>query len=359
MLSETNLAPHTNLAQAAQHTQLNQLIGTEEEVEMEDVVNENTYEINAPAWRVGTVENVGVENGSDTLASTETDLTGIYAGGSALGAPIIIPGSSFAGHSRTAIENYIVAPGDSLSSIAYNFNVSVATVLWENGLTERSVIRVGQTLRIPPGTGLMYTVAKGDTIKKIATKFKATEQQIAEFNSISGSSLAAGTKIFVPGGVKPAEPKPVTTRKPSLFQSVVSKGSALSSSNASASAAGFIWPSSSHIVTQYFNPNHHAMDIAGPWQTPTYAAQSGVVITSQCGWNGGYGCYVVIDHGNGIKTLYGHHSVLMVSVGDTVQRGQVLALMGNTGNVRGLTGIHLHFEVIVNGVRVNPLGYIR
>jgi murein DD-endopeptidase MepM/ murein hydrolase activator NlpD len=68
---------------------------------------------------------------------------------------------------------------------------------------------------------------------------------------------------------------------------------------------------------------------------------------------------VVIDHGGGIKTLYGHHSKLLVSPGDQVDTGQTIALMGNTGRVYGRTGIHLHFEIRVNGVRVNPLGYVK
>jgi murein DD-endopeptidase MepM/ murein hydrolase activator NlpD len=101
------------------------------------------------------------------------------------------------------------------------------------------------------------------------------------------------------------------------------------------------------------------LDIAGPFATPTYAAKAGVVEKAQCGWNSGYGCVIIIDHGGGIKTLYGHHSKLLVSAGDHVDAGDTIGLMGNTGNVRGITGIHVHFEVIVGGVRVNPLGYVR
>jgi murein DD-endopeptidase MepM/ murein hydrolase activator NlpD len=113
------------------------------------------------------------------------------------------------------------------------------------------------------------------------------------------------------------------------------------------------------MITQYFGWTHHAIDIAGPFETPTYAAKAGTVEKAQCGWNSGYGCYVIIDHGNGIKTLYGHHSRLLVSPGEYVETGQTIALMGNTGKVRGRTGIHVHFEIIKNGVRVNPLGYVR
>ena len=75
--------------------------------------------------------------------------------------------------------------------------------------------------------------------------------------------------------------------------------------------------------------------------------------------NHGYGCWIIIDHGNNIKSLYGHNDQILVSVGDYVERGQTIGLMGKTGNVRGVTGIHLHFEIIAGGQRVNPYGYVR
>lgn len=360
-ITETRLVTRQNLAAAAQHTQMNQLLGSEEEVQV-DEISDQGYVVNSiPTWKLGSIQTVGIDNGTDDLAASATDIAGIMAGGSALGAPIILPGSSNAGHTRTDVEQYTVRPGDSLSSIAYSFGVSILTVLWENSLTDRSIIKPGQILRIPPGNGVMYTIQKGDNLKKIATKFAAATDDIVEFNQLrpDGTDLVKGQRIFIPNGVKPAEPKPVVVPRKNVFQSLVAKGSVIAPSAGSASLSGFIWPSAAHTVTQYFNSKHHAMDIAGPWQSPTYAVQSGIVEKAQCGWNGGYGCYVEIDHGNGIKSLYGHHSALLVNVGDSVQRGQVIALMGNTGNVRGLTGIHLHFEVIVNGVRVNPLGYIR
>ena len=77
------------------------------------------------------------------------------------------------------------------------------------------------------------------------------------------------------------------------------------------------------------------------------------------GWNGGYGNVVVIDHGNGIQTLYAHNKTLYVQKGDIVTRGQPIAFMGNTGLVHGPTGIHLHFEVHVNGFKKNPLIYLQ
>jgi len=81
------------------------------------------------------------------------------------------------------------------------------------------------------------------------------------------------------------------------------------------------------------------------------------VVKSQCGWNGGYGCVVVLDHGDGFQTLYAHLSELAAAVGDSVGQGSQIGTMGNTGRVYGATGIHLHFEVVDNGVKKNPLAY--
>ena len=88
-----------------------------------------------------------------------------------------------------------------------------------------------------------------------------------------------------------------------------------------------------------------------------YASESGFVELS--GYRTGYGNSITINHGNGYKTLYAHASELYVSAGDQVTKGQVIAKQGRTGRVRGITGIHLHFEIIKNGGRVNPLSYVK
>lgn len=100
---------------------------------------------------------------------------------------------------------------------------------------------------------------------------------------------------------------------------------------------------------------HKGLDIAAPKGTPIYAAASGTVITSAYGWNGGYGNYVVINHGSGINTAYGHCSSLVAKVGQTVNAGDLIAYVGNTGDSYGN---HLHFEIRVNGVAQNPQNYL-
>lgn len=100
---------------------------------------------------------------------------------------------------------------------------------------------------------------------------------------------------------------------------------------------------------------HKGLDIAAPKGTPIYAAASGTVTTSAYGWNGGYGNYVVINHGSGINTAYGHCSSLVAKVGQTVNAGDLIAYVGNTGDSYGN---HLHFEIRVNGVAQNPQNYL-
>lgn len=115
------------------------------------------------------------------------------------------------------------------------------------------------------------------------------------------------------------------------------------------------WPTGSgYFVSRGWSSTHHGIDIAAPIGTGIFAADSGTVVTAQ--WtNTGYGYYIIVDHGNGISTLYAHNSQLLVNVGQTVRRGQLIALMGSTGNS---TGSHLHFEVRLNGQKTDPAPYI-
>ena len=88
------------------------------------------------------------------------------------------------------------------------------------------------------------------------------------------------------------------------------------------------------------------------------AGAGGAVIKASSGtWGNGYGTYVIIDHGDGVQTLYGHMSSLNVVEGQWINQGDVIGIMGNTGRVYGATGIHTHWEVMVNGVKVNPANY--
>lgn len=127
-------------------------------------------------------------------------------------------------------------------------------------------------------------------------------------------------------------------------------------STGAASGSGFIWPVNGPF-TSGFGPRwgrmHEGIDISGASGTPIAAAASGTVILA--GWQGGYGQLVVVDHGGGISTAYAHLSSIGVGVGQSVSQGTSVGGMGTTGHS---TGVHLHFEVRVNGGAVNPLGYL-
>lgn len=305
----------------------------------------------APSWTAGTVS---PDQFAGVVGSIE--LGSVVAGGTALSKPTIFPGQSIGG-TRSKIIIYEVQPGDSLGSIAQKFQVSIETVLWENNLGVRSYLHPGDQLRILPVNGLIHTIKKGDTLKKIAALYSANADEITKFNKLKadGTDLVIGEKIVIPNGVK-KQTTPAIRPSRNVGQVAVPP-----SSRQSPSVSGFVWPSSVHTVTQYFTWKHSGIDIAGghTFTNANYAAKAGTVIKSQCGWNSGYGCVVMIDHGGGIKTLYGHNYKLLVNVGDYVEAGQTIGMMGNTGNVRGPTGIHLHFEVWVNNVRTNPFQFVR
>lgn len=125
-----------------------------------------------------------------------------------------------------------------------------------------------------------------------------------------------------------------------------------------------VWPSYCTYISSRQGPrihpitgeykNHGGVDIGASYGTAIYAADSGKVIDSCDGWNGGWGNYVMINHGNGMQTLYAHMSSRAVSAGQTVSRGQVIGYVGSTGMS---TGPHLHFEMYVGGAKVNPQAY--
>jgi murein DD-endopeptidase MepM/ murein hydrolase activator NlpD len=122
------------------------------------------------------------------------------------------------------------------------------------------------------------------------------------------------------------------------------------------SAAGFIWPVQGVLTSGFgwrWGRMHEGIDLAVPVGTPVVAAASGTVIVA--GWLGGYGNLVVIDHGNGMATAYGHNTSVTVGVGQSVAQGQLISYSGSTGHS---TGPHVHFEVRVNGSPVDPLGYL-
>ena len=128
-----------------------------------------------------------------------------------------------------------------------------------------------------------------------------------------------------------------------------------SSYDSTPSSSGFIWPVSGPVVSGFgirWGRMHEGIDIGVGYGTPIHAAASGTVVFS--GWMGGYGNFVIIDHGGGLSTAYGHQSSIAVG-GGSVSQGQVIGYVGCTGHC---FGDHLHFETRVNGAPVDPMGYL-
>lgn len=129
-----------------------------------------------------------------------------------------------------------------------------------------------------------------------------------------------------------------------------------SRSNGPVSNIGLIWPVRGPVTSEYgsrWGSFHSGIDIAPPAGTPIRAAKSGTVVFS--GYNGGYGNFVLIDHGGGVATAYAHMATVSMSQGQSVTQGQTVGTVGSTGNS---TGPHLHFEVRINGAARNPRSYL-
>ncbi|QQR82256.1 M23 family metallopeptidase [Candidatus Campbellbacteria bacterium] len=228
------------------------------------------------------------------------------------------------------ISTYVVREGDSLSMIADMFNVSINTIRWANNMTGKSTIQPGQTLVILPVTGIRHIVKKGDTIQSIAKKYKGDVEEIIQYNGLEeGTALVVASEIIIPDG------EVVVTSSKSA------SGGASRAYSGPTYAGYYLRPT--HGVRSQGLHGHNGIDIAAPVGTPVYASAAGEVIVSQSGgWNGGYGNYIVVKHGNGTQTLYAHLSSTSVAVGDSVGQGDVIGAVGSTGRS---TGAHLHFEV--------------
>lgn len=229
------------------------------------------------------------------------------------------------------ISIYVVREGDSLSQIAKMFEVSVNTIIWSNDIDKGDLIRTGQTLVILPITGVRYTVQKGDTIASIAKKFKGDVDEILRYNNLSADeSLAVGSIIVVPDGELPYKPS-------SSYATTPVRGA-----GGPSYVGYYLRPIEGGVKSQGIH-GYNGVDLATYCGAPIFAAASGdVIISRSYGWNGGYGNYIVISHGNGTQTLYAHNSQNIVNAGWHVVKGQVIGYVGSTGKS---TGCHVHFEV--------------
>jgi murein DD-endopeptidase MepM/ murein hydrolase activator NlpD len=231
---------------------------------------------------------------------------------------------------------YTVREGDSLWSIAAHFGLDVDTLRWSNEDLARNpdLLSVGQELTILPVKGAYHTVQTGETVETIALAYGVTPTVIIDYslnNLRPPHRVKKGQKLVIPGG----------RRELHWPQPDLSPGSP------------FAWPVVGQI-TQGYSEKHPALDLGAPYGSPVYAAQAGTVTHS--GWaRTGYGYTVILDHGEGMQSLYSHMKGAWVTVRQKVERGQLIGEVGSTGHS---TGPHVHFEIRVDGKRVDPSSYL-
>jgi murein DD-endopeptidase MepM/ murein hydrolase activator NlpD len=274
---------------------------------------------------------------------------------------------------RFEIVEYTVIEGDTLFTIAEQFGLKPATLLWGNPQTlpDPHLLRPGQVLNILPVDGVLYEWHEGDGLNGVSKYYGVTPDVIIDWpsNNLSKDTIGdyampniePGTMIFVPGGK--AEfitwSMPTITRDNPAVAKTLGAGYCGVVYTGAVGTGTFVWPASTRYISGYtYDPEigHYAIDIGGSIGIPIYAADNGVVVYS--GWNDyGYGYLLVIDHGNGWQTYYAHLSTIYVGCGQSVYQGDTVALMGSTGNS---TGPHLHFEMRSETYgRVNPLDFLQ
>lgn len=236
------------------------------------------------------------------------------------------------------ISVYEVKKNDTLSDIGHMYGVSVNTIIWANNLEGAGDLHKGDVLIILPVSGVEHTVVRGDTLKSLAKKYGGDANEIAKYNYLDPAApLVIGSTIIIIGG-ELAIPAP---RLGSSGLTSALRGPSLGCGGP-VQDGYYGNPLPGGIITQGLH-GCNGVDIGAARGTPIYAAANGTVIIARNNgaWNGGYGNYVVITHGNNSQTLYSHMKNAIVSSGP-VRKGQIIGYVGATGLV---TGPHLHFEV--------------
>lgn len=252
---------------------------------------------------------------------------------------------------RPKITEYTVAPGDTLEAIASRFGLKVDTLVLSNGMeSSEDTLSIGQTLVVPAVDALVYKIAEGDNFWTVADQFGTTEEEVVKANpDIDPQAIPIGAMVIVPGGnynnIRPLVASRSGSRRSPAQTHKLDKwpvGGIVTDD--------FGWRIHPVYGTRHF---HDGTDFNASIGTPVVAASSGTVIMAQ--YYGGYGRAVKIDHGGGVVTMYAHLSSYAVDVGQVVSAGQVIAYSGNTGTS---TGPHLHFTVIVDDEPVDPMDWL-
>ncbi len=250
---------------------------------------------------------------------------------------------------------YVVQEGDTPSGIAESLGLDQRTLVWANeSLVERSdLVKVGQELVVLPLDGAYHLVAEGESLQAIAEKYHVSLETILAYpgNSIEEPDrLTVGARLIVPGALLPDPPPRVIPTVVPVPVNQVYEAKVVEPNPGSGALA---WPLNG-LITQRYSGYHPAIDIHTKSGVPVTAADGGtVVLVSWLTYS--YGYHIIIDHGNGLETLYAHLSTISVEAGQQVSKGDVVGAVGSTGRS---TGPHLHFEVRENGVQRNPFSYL-
>lgn len=266
---------------------------------------------------------------------------------------------------RTNLEEYTVKRGDTLSSIAQAYSVSVQTILWANNMSSSDYLKLGQILRIPPRDGVVVKIAKGDTVNSLAKKYSADVADIVDFNWLEAPyTLAVGEEMFIPNGEMPTI---VVAKSSSTPTSYRQSSIAYTQTTVDPNVGRFLGPvmNGPYAMSRGFSAwrGHYGMDFYPTNGRPSViAACAGTVISAGYGYSGiyyGYGYYAHVDCGNGYTILNAHMSKLYVSAGQYVAKGGSLGIVGSTGVS---SGVHTHFELrkgaSLSG-RMDPAPYIK
>lgn len=273
---------------------------------------------------------------------------------------------------RVDVITYTVETGDTLFSIADSYNLKPETLLWGNYTVLKDdphVLRPGQVLNVLPTDGTYYQWDEGDSLGSVADFFGVETDSIVEYPgnrfdlalvSTGDVDIQAGTWLIIPGGQRETQDwgPPAISRSNPASARYYGAGHCGTVYTGAVGTGTFVKPTPTGYVGAggyTFNPPvHNGLDYSGSAGDPIYAVDSGVVVYS--GWSDyGYGNLVVIDHGNGWVSAYAHLNDVYVYCGQSVFQGATIGPMGSTGNS---TGPHLHFELSINGAKVNPLNYI-
>lgn len=257
---------------------------------------------------------------------------------------------------------YKVQPGDSLWSIARKNDMYVSDIVKSNQIQEDSVLALGQTLYLNKPAPLVNVIAQVQGQGNEVIPYETITNTDNSINGIkvktegqNGERFVAYTAVKRNGEMESREIQQEDLIKAPVNKVVVKGGRASYqvASRGGVSSGSLIWPVTGYI-SQAYGKGHTGLDIAGSTGSTIVAADGGTI--TYAGWEGGYGRFVIINHGNGLQTRYAHCSSILVKVGQKVDQGQAIATRGSTGRS---TGPHLHFEVLQNGSFRSPLSYLR